>query len=123
MIWFNPLYSGNVVTKVGKHFLSLLDKHFPPHNKFHKIFNRNTVTISYSSLPNIKTIINSHNHKVTNPKTITTDGTHNCIDKARCPLSQNCLVKNIIYKAVLPSNNPHYREKIYFGTLRTMFKL
>ena len=38
IIWFNPPYSANVVTKVGKHFLSLLDKHFPPHNKFHKIF-------------------------------------------------------------------------------------
>ena len=67
MIWFNPLYSGNVVTKVGKHFLSLLDKHFPPHNKFHKIFNRNTVKISYSYLPNMKTIINSHNHKLQIP--------------------------------------------------------
>ena len=28
IIWFSPTYSANVVTKVGKHFLSLLDKHF-----------------------------------------------------------------------------------------------
>ena len=62
IIWFNPLYSSNVVTKVGKHFLSLLDKHFPPYNKFHEIFNRNTVKISYSCLPDMETIINSHNH-------------------------------------------------------------
>ena len=83
MIWFNPPYSANVVTKVGKHFLSLLDKHF--HNKFHQIFNRNTVKISYSLLPNMKTIINSHNHKITNPKTITQDRTCNYVDKAKCP--------------------------------------
>ena len=123
LIWFNPPYSANVVTKVGKYVLSLLDKHFPPHNKFHKTFNRNTVKITYSYLSNMKTIINSHNHKVTNPKTITKDTTCNCVDKAKCPLSQKCLVNNIIYKTVSTSTNPHYKEKIYFGTGETMFKL
>ena len=49
IIWFNPPYSANDVAKAGKHFLSVLDKHFPPHNKFHKKFNRNTVKISYSA--------------------------------------------------------------------------
>ena len=33
IIWSNLPYSPNVVTKVGKHFLSLLDKDFPPLNK------------------------------------------------------------------------------------------
>ena len=60
IIWFNPPYSANVVTNVGKHLLSLLDKHFPPHNKFHKIFNINTVKISYSCLPNMKIIPNNY---------------------------------------------------------------
>ena len=71
----------------------------------------------------MKTIINSHNHKITNPKTITKDRTCNCVDKAKCPLSQNCLVNNIIYKVVLTSTNPHYKENIYFGTAKTTFKL
>ena len=71
----------------------------------------------------MKTIINSHNHKVTNPKTITKDRTCNCMDKAKCPLSQNYLTINIIYKAVLTSTNPHYKEKIWFGTAETTFKL
>ena len=52
----------------------------------------------------MKTIINSHNHKVTNPKTITKDRTCNCVDKAKCTLSQNCLVNNIIYKASINVN-------------------
>ena len=64
MIWFNPPYSKNVVTKVGHYFLKLLDKHFPRHHKLHKIFNRNTVKVSYSCTKNIKSIINSHNKKV-----------------------------------------------------------
>ena len=34
IIWFNPPYSAKVVAKVGKHYLFLLDKHFPPHSKF-----------------------------------------------------------------------------------------
>ena len=71
----------------------------------------------------MKTIINSHNHKTTNPKTITKNRTCNCADKAKCLLSQNCLVNNIIYKAVLTSTNPHYKEKIYLGTAEIVFKL
>ena len=121
--WFNLPYNANVVTKIGKHFLSLLDKHFPLHNKFHKIFNRNTVKISYSCMPNMKTNINSHNHKITNSKTITKERTCNYVDKAKCLLSQNCLINNIIYKAVLTSTNLCYKEKIYFGTAETTFKL
>ena len=70
----------------------------------------------------MKTIINSHNHEVTNPKTITKDRNCNCVDKAKCPLSQKCLVNNIIYKTST-STNPHYKDKIYFGTGETMFKM
>ena len=49
IIWFNPPYSVNVETNIGKTFLKLIDKHFPKINKFHKIFNRNNVKVSYSS--------------------------------------------------------------------------
>ena len=62
IIWFNPPYSKNVTTKVGKFCLNLIDRHFPPHHKLHKLFNGNNVKISYSCLPNIKSIINSHNY-------------------------------------------------------------
>ena len=71
----------------------------------------------------MKTITNSRNHKITNPKTITKERTCSWIDKAKCSLSQNCLINNIIYKAVLRSTNPSYKEKIYFNTAETTFKL
>ena len=47
IIWFNTPYSKNVTTKVGKFFLGLINKHFPPNHKLHKLFNRNNVKISY----------------------------------------------------------------------------
>ena len=52
---------------IGKIFLNLIKKHFPPHHKFHKLFNKNTVKISYSCTRNIKSIINSHNAKILFP--------------------------------------------------------
>ena len=70
----------------------------------------------------MKTTINSHDHKITNPKTTTKERISNYIDKAKCPLSQNCLINNI-YKAGSVSKNPCYKEKIYFGTAETTFKL
>ena len=38
IIWFNPPYSMNVKSNVGKLFMRLIDKHFPRHHKFHKLF-------------------------------------------------------------------------------------
>ena len=58
IIWFNPPFSKNVATKIGRYFLNLLDKHFPQDHKFHKIFNRNNIKVSYSCMPNIKSAIN-----------------------------------------------------------------
>ena len=64
IIWYNPPYSKNVKTKVAEEFLKLVDKHFQPRHKFRKIFNRNTLKVSYSTMPNVKAIINGHNKKV-----------------------------------------------------------
>ena len=51
IIWFNPPFSLNVSTNIGKKFFSLLGKHFPKTHQLHKLFNRNNVKVSYSSLP------------------------------------------------------------------------
>ena len=62
-IWYNPPYSKNVKTNIEQRFLQLIDKHFPPSNKLHKIFNRHNVRISYSCLHNMSSFINRHNRK------------------------------------------------------------
>ena len=59
--WFNPPFNSAVTTDIGKQFLTLIEKHFPRHSKYSKIFNRNSVKLSYSCTPNIKSIITSHN--------------------------------------------------------------
>ena len=42
IIWFNLPFNLKTKTKIGKLFLNLLDKHFPSHNKLHKLFNWTT---------------------------------------------------------------------------------
>ena len=61
VIWFNPSFSANVKTKLGNYFLNLIRKHFRPRDKFSKLFNRNTMKVSYSCMPNNKAEIHRHN--------------------------------------------------------------
>ena len=122
IIWFNPPYIKNVKTNIGKIFLNLMKKHFPSHQKFHKLFNKNTVKISYSVTRNIKTVINSHNAKILFHNKSTEQRTCNCLNKQNCPLEQKFLITNIVYKAKVTSNNGNYQEKVYFGSCETTFK-
>ena len=107
---------------MGKIFLNLIKKHLPPHHKFHKLFDKDTVKISDSCSRNIKSIINSHNAKILDPKKSTEQRTCNCLNKVNCPLEQKCLTRNIVYKAKVTSNNQNDQEKGYFGLCETTFK-
>ena len=122
VIWFNPPYSKNVKTNIGKIFLNFIKKHFPPHYKLHKLFNKNTVKISFSCTRNIKIIVNSHNAKILFPKKSTEQRTCNCLNKVNCPLEQRGLTTNIVYKAKVTSNNQNYQENVYFGSCKINFK-
>ena len=51
----------SIAKKLGKSFLNLLDNYFSV--KLSKIFNRNTLKFSYSSMPNLKSIVNLHNYQ------------------------------------------------------------
>ena len=92
--WFNPPYSVNVKTNIGKKFLQLIDKCFPPGHKLNKILNRNTIKISYSCMPNMKQIISSHNRKISEPNepkgnTMTSKSKCNCRVPNECPISHS----------------------------------
>ncbi len=54
----------NVATNIGREFLQILSRNFPANHKYHKIFNKNTVKISYSCMPNMNSVIKSHNSKL-----------------------------------------------------------
>ena len=88
----------NVATNVECSFLNLINKYFPLHHKFSKIFNRNNLKISYSCMPNMKSRINMLNKKVTKAKPSAQPRTCNCISKSKCPLNNKCLRnRNKIY--------------------------
>ena len=120
--WFNPPYSQNVETKVGKCFLQLIDKHFPKSNPLHKIFNRNTLKLSYSCMRNVKTIISSHNKaqmSKSSNQSEKIDDNCNCRDKNSCPLEGNCNTRNIVYQAEVVTSQT---KETYIGLCDTTFK-
>ena len=46
----------------------------------------------------------------------------NCIKKRDCPLSNQCQITNIRYKAKITSNLRNYYGKIYYRTSEVKFK-
>ena len=90
ILWYNPPFSKNVNTNIGHRFLTLVDKHFPKENKLRKIFNRNTIKISYSCMNNTKQIIDNHNKRILNASKHTDKSTDNSVDNKSC----NCRQKN-----------------------------
>ena len=61
IIWFNPPFSQNVETNLGKFFFKLVRKNFPKNHIFRKIFNLNTLKLSYSSMANLQSLMKQHN--------------------------------------------------------------
>ena len=62
--WFNSPYSKSIKTKIGKFFLQLIKTYFPEENKLKKILSRNTLKLSYSCTPNIKTKIHENDKEI-----------------------------------------------------------
>ncbi len=123
IIWFNPPFSKNVKTNIARNFLCLIDKHFPPNHKLHKIFNRNTVKVSYSCMNNVKSIISKHNTRITGrskPQCEVIDPC-TCRDKKTCPLQEKCMTKDIVYKATITTSNTN-STKHYIGMTASTFK-
>ena len=99
IIWFNPPFSSNVKTNVGKLFLTLLKKHFPRNHKHHKLFNKNNVKISYGCMPNMKSVIQNHNANLLSKNTIPAAACScSCRQKPEWPLNKKCLSKSLVYK-------------------------
>ena len=76
IIWFNPPYSMNVQTNIGRKFLNLVSKHFLKNHRFNKIFNKNNIKVSYGRTDNLQTIIKKHNRKIPRDKQDTLHGKH-----------------------------------------------
>ena len=64
VIWFNPPFSLSIKTDIGKEFFKLIRKHFPRNHSFRKIFNLNTIRISFSLMKTMKNLIKQHDARV-----------------------------------------------------------
>ena len=116
IVWFNPPYSKTVKTKIKKFFLQLIKKHFPKEHKFHKILNRNTLKLSLSCMPSIKTKINAHNREILR-NTPSKNAKHcNCQQKENRSMNSDCLKESSVYYATISCNNKNYKPKLYKGS-------
>jgi len=131
ILWYNPPFSKNTSTNIGHRFLTLIDKHFPKDNHLRKIFNRNTIKISYSCMNNTKQIIDNHNKRIitassateiaNSAPTTTNNKTCNCRQKDTCPLDGNCLQTSVIYQATVTRKDNNTSET-YVGLTENSFK-
>ena len=121
IIWFNPPYSENVSTKIGSQFLKLLDKNFPKNNPLHKFFNRNTIKISYSCMPNMESFISNHNKNILQENTKNKESGCNCRKGVEnCPLNGKCNTCSLVYKATVVDEDNESSE--YIGLTSNSFK-
>ena len=121
--WFNPPYSSNVKTNIGKLFLEMIKDCFPPSHPLHKICNRNTLKLSYRTMPNIKKAINQHNSKILNTEN-QPNGMAGCTSACddQCPLPGNCLVTNVVYRATVTRTDTNTTESYTGATYRSFHK-
>ena len=105
IIWYNPPWNANVKTNLGRKFLNIIDRCFPKGHPLHKILNKHTLKLSYSCMPNIKSIISSHNKALLSDyqrsQTQKSDKECNCRKKISMPAGR----KMPHTKCSLPSNS------------------
>ena len=122
IIWFNPPYSMNVRTNIGREFLNLFGKHFPKNHWYSKIFNKNNMKVSCSCTGNLQTIIKKHNRKILETsKTPSTEDKCNCRKKNNCPLKNNSLTSSVVHNANVTTENVT-TGKNYIGLTDGTFK-
>ena len=100
--WFNPPYSSNVSTNIGAKFLKIIDQCFPTNHPLAKIFNRNTIKISYRCMPNMSQTLSKHNSKVNRNLTQGPPLGCNCQGGlAKCPVGGACQTVGVVYQTTV----------------------
>ena len=121
VVWFNPPFSANVKTNIGKRFFGILLKHFPE-GELAKIFNKKTVKMSYCCMPNMKSIISGHNKKILRGVKPAQPAKKDCNCRGgvqTCPLDGKCQTKSLVYRAEVTSREG---MKEYLGQASNTFK-
>ena len=127
IIWYNPPFNQTLKSNLGKQFLTIINTSFPKYHPLSKIFNRNTLKLSYSCMPNLKSKIDKHNKSVYNSSQEVAGNnnsqnqprTCNCRNRQLCPLDGNCLSKSVVYQATVTTQ---HKSESYVGLTETEFK-
>ena len=120
VVWFNPPYSQSVKTNIGTMFIKLVRKHFPKNSKYHKIFNLNTLKLSYCCTTNVGNIIKQHNSKLLSKTNNNNNRKCNCKSKPNYPLNGEYLTQCLVYQATSTTSNNNF---LYYGTSEGEFKI
>ena len=124
ILWFNPPYSANVATNIGHTFLKILDESFPKTHPLHKVFNRNTVKLSYSCMPSMEKLITAKNQSIFRKESRSSPSTANacnCRQQNACPVRGKCLNEGIVYQAIV-TREDNNDEGSYVGLAEGKFK-
>ena len=121
--WFNPPFSMNVATNIGKNFFSLLNECFPKTSELKKIISKNTIKLSYSCMANMKQKIDNHDRKIMSNRTEREEVTRtcNCRGKTLCPLKGKYLQEGVVYKAIVTQTET-MKQDIYIGMTENPYK-
>ena len=113
---------------VAKTFLTLIDKHSSNNKRLSKIFNRNTIKVSYSCLLNVNQTISINNHRLLQLHRMKESTQDSKLCKCRqkkknnsCPLDGKCLTKCVVYKATVTETTSNNQET-YIGLTENEFK-
>lgn len=124
IVWFNPPYDIKAKTNIGSEFLRIINTSFPSGHALHKLFNKNNVKLSYSCMPNMKTIIDGHNKTVLKNNSAEYNSNNNnklcnCRQKDQCPMQGECRKAGIIYQATVETVTD---KQTYIGLTENDFK-
>ena len=121
--WFNPPFSSTVATNIGGKFLQIVDECFPPNSPLSKIFNRQTIKVSYRCMPNIRQVISKHNGDLMRKNLVQNEAPARMCNCQRgvesCPLNGECLTPGLVYQATVSTNDG---EETYTGLTERRFK-
>ena len=108
IIWFNSPFSKNASRRTLQAVAHCVRActHLPVSHNLHRIFNRNTVKVSYNCMSNVKSTITSHITRI-----IRKSQPHNCSNTHACPLQNKCMSKDIVYQATINAGNTRNKKK------------
>ena len=113
LFFFYPPFNSKVITNIGKIFLRVLEKHFPKHNKYCKLFYRKKVKISYSCMQNMPNFIQNHNTVLLKSSVASTAKECSYRQKYNCPQAEKCLSECLAYHAEIDRSDRNQTKNRY----------